>query len=407
MRTAEDTVLPLDLTAARSRTDEIFAVIRPEAIEERPIPERHRLIFYLGHLEAFDWNLICKDTLGLPPFHADFDRLFAFGIDPPAGELPSDKSEDWPAVAEILEYNRRVRDAVDEALGRAPEDIVQAAIEHRWMHAETLAYLLHQLPPDRKIAFSRPSDCDRPSVAFSPASIAIPEGIATLGRRRGTGFGWDNEFQEHAVLVRPFTIDKYKVTNAEYLEFVRAGGDPSSFWVNRDAEWCLRTMFDEIPLPPGWPVYVTHTQACAYAAWRGKRLPSEAEFHRAAYRAPEGGEREYPWGDRPPCDAPGNFDFREWDPGPVTGWPESDSAFSVSQLVGNGWEWTSTQFAPLPGFEPMAYYPGYSANFFDGEHYVLKGGSPRTAATLLRRSFRNWFRPAYPYVYATFRCVEM
>jgi len=75
-------------------------------------------------------------------------------------------------------------------------------------------------------------------------------------------------------------------------------------------------------------------------------------------------------------------------------------------LVGNGWEWTSTVFAPFDGFRAAPSYPGYSANFFDGEHYVIKGGSPRTAARLLRRSFRNWFRPEYPYVYGTFRCIE-
>jgi formylglycine-generating enzyme required for sulfatase activity len=91
---------------------------------------------------------------------------------------------------------------------------------------------------------------------------------------------------------------------------------------------------------------------------------------------------------------------------PVTSTPAGDSAFGVSQLLGNGWEWTSTPFAPFPGFEPFPFYPGYSANFFDGAHYVIKGGSPRTAAPLLRRSFRNWFRPDYPYVYAGFRLVE-
>ena len=86
--------------------------------------------------------------------------------------------------------------------------------------------------------------------------------------------------------------------------------------------------------------------------------------------------------------------------------PAGASAFGVQDLVGNGWEWTRTKFEPLPGFKPMSFYPGYSANFFDGKHYVMKGGSPRTAACMLRPSFRNWFQPHYPYVYTTFRCVE-
>jgi formylglycine-generating enzyme required for sulfatase activity len=165
-------------------------------------------------------------------------------------------------------------------------------------------------------------------------------------------------------------------------------------------------MFGEIPLPPDWPVHVTWQQAADYAQWRSARLLSEAEFHRAAYGTRDGNERPFPWGEEPPGRRHGNFDFRGWDPVGVAEDPAGDSAFGASQLVGNGWEWTSTVFGPFPGFEPQPFYPGYSANFFDGEHYVLKGGSQRTAACLLRRPFRNWFRPGYPYMYATFRCVE-
>src|ERR1019366_5516039 len=93
-------------------------------------------------------------------------------------------------------------------------------------------------------------------------------------------------------------------------------------------------------------------------------------------------------------------------PAPVTAFPAGTSAFGVVGLVGNGWEWTSTIFGPFPGFEPFPFYPGYSADFFDNRHYVMKGASARTAACMLRRSFRNWFQPHYPYVYAGFRCIE-
>jgi formylglycine-generating enzyme required for sulfatase activity len=236
--------------------------------------------------------------------------------------------------------------------------------------------------------------------------ISIPGGEATLGQKRDNGFGWDNEFDEHTVYVKPFRISRYKITNGDYLDYVREGGTQPGFWTQEDGSWFLRCMFTHIPLPLNWPVYVTHEQASAYARWRGLRLPSEAEFHRAAFGTPTGEERQYPWGNDLEQNDGANFDFRYWDPIPVTASPETESAFGVRQLVGNGWEWTSSEFGPFPGFRPAPNYPGYSQNFFDGDHYVLKGASPRTAGCFLRRSFRNWFRPNYPYVYAAFRLVE-
>lgn len=391
------------LAAAYSVTDELFRVIRSEVIYERPISERHRLIFYLGHLEAFDWNL-CREPLGLSSFHPEFDRLFAFGIDPVEGTTPTDQPWDWPTVDEVQRYNRRVRSVLDGALGRLSEQLFNVVIEHRLMHAETLAYLLHQLPYAQKHAQGQRS------VLAAPAArndmIRIPAGTATLGMRSGAGFGWDNEFEEHAVEVPEFAISRFKVSNREYLEFVDAGGEPSFFWERAGREWRWQGMFGSFPLPLDWPVYVTHRQATDYAAWRGLALPTEAQFHRAAYGTPSGDERPYPWGHHPPSDEHGNFGFRRWDPVPVNAHSAGRSAFGVEQLIGNGWEWTSSVFAPFPGFRPFPFYPGYSANFFDAEHYVMKGASPRTADVFLRRSFRNWFRPNYPYVYGAFRCVE-
>jgi formylglycine-generating enzyme required for sulfatase activity len=247
-----------------------------------------------------------------------------------------------------------------------------------------------------------------------------------LARNGEETFGWDNEFEAQDVALPEFEIDVYDVTNGEFLKFLDAGGyndrslwseadwrwrtqqdvEHPLFWLRRDGQWLYRTMFEEIPLPLAWPVYVSHAEATAYIRWVGKELPSEAQFHRAAYGTPQGEEREFPWGNEPPERQPGNFDFRNWNPAPVGAFPAGASAFGVADLVGNGWEWTSTVFAPLPGFKPFSFYPGYSANFFDGQHYVMKGGSSRTAVALLRRSLRNWFQPHYPYVYATFRGVK-
>jgi len=425
------------LSNARARTDELFHVVRDEALYDRPIPERHRIIFYLGHVESFDWNLLAQRAFGLRSFHPSFDKLFAFGIDPVGGGLPTDEPSDWPAREEIESYNRRLRAELDKAITKAlarPSEghpqlapMLEVAVEHRLMHAETLSYMLHQLSADKKIPAPRESVWQTPRAKSH--LVEIPAGVATLGLRRAQGdeFGWDNEREAHQVEVDEFAIDIYNVTNREFLSFVQRGGyedkslwSPEAwawikkeniqhpvFWRRAGNLWMYRAMFGLIQLPLDWPVYVSHAEATAYAKWFGRKLPTEAEFHRAAYGTSDDGvERQYPWGDEPPNTRYGNFDFSHWDATPVGSYPRGASAFGVHDLVGNGWEWTRTKFEPFPGFTPMPFYPGYSANFFDGKHYVMKGGSPRTAACMLRRSFRNWFQPHYPYVYATFRCVE-
>jgi iron(II)-dependent oxidoreductase len=391
---------------ARSQTDAVFEVLRQHAYSLRPVPERHRLIFYLGHVEAFDWNHIAIWASGERSFLPEFDRLFEAGIDPAGGDLPDDRPEDWPDIAEILSYRDRTRSTIDALLDHAPSSAVDVAIEHRLMHAETLSYLIHNLPFESKCAPSKLTAAEETTV-LPDGMVEIPGGVATLGKPKGEGFGWDNEFDEHLVRVPAFAIDRHKVSNGTYLEFVRTNNvHPPHFWEHHNGEWFLRAMFGLVSLPLDWPVYVTQAEATAFARSKGKCLPTEAQFHRAAYGAPEGVEREFPWGNATPTHEHGNFNFVRWDPIPVNAAPAGDSAYGVAQLVGNGWEWTSTSFEPFPGFVPMPNYPGYSSNFFDGQHFVLKGGSARTASSLLRRSFRNWFRPQYPYVYASFRCTD-
>ena len=164
-----------------------------------------------------------------------------------------------------------------------------------------------------------------------------------------------------------------------------------AFWRPSSEGWLYRAMFEEIPLPLSWPVYVSHAEASAYARWARRKLPTEAQWQRAAQGTP--------------ARLHGNSNFQRWDPTPVNAFADSRSKFGAVEMIGNGWEWTSSVFAPFAGFQPFPFYPGYSANFFDGQHYVMKGGSSRTAACMLRPSFRNWFQPHYPYVYAGFRCV--
>jgi ergothioneine biosynthesis protein EgtB len=410
--------------SARLETDRLFEMLAPQAISMRTIPERHRLIFYVGHLEAFDWNMIGAWAFGIPSFNSEFDRLFAFGIDPVDGKLPQDTPADWPRIDQVISYRDRIRNTVDGLLERADftdeskSQIVHVAIEHRLMHAETLAYMLHWLDFDLKRRGAPPNSelqefGGAPHSPVPRSPVPIPAGYAGLGRTKAEGFGWDNEFDAQSVFVPEFSIDAFNVTNRDFIEFVNCGGYQNrsfwtaegwswlqetgishpKFWIRKAGDsWFYRTMFEEIPMPPDWPVIVSHAEAAAYAAWKGRALPSEEQYHRAAFGSESGA-----------IVADGNFDSRSWSPTPVGSF--APNAFGVFDLVGNGWEWTSTLFAPFDGFRPFTFYPGYSADFFDGKHFVMKGASPRTARPLVRTSFRNWFQPYYPNVYATFRCV--
>lgn len=420
----------------RARTARLFELLTDEAYYAQPISLRHPIVFYEGHIPAFSLNTLVKKALGRPGVDESLERLFARGIDPDEHSGSGGTPFAWPDRARVRAFVDEADRLVLDALATADLDVpghplldaanaVHTILEHESMHQETLLYLWHRLPWSQKRA---PADyrlvVDAPRPANLP--IVVPPGRARLGAAPGEmPFGWDNEFGPLEVDVDAFTIDRHDVTNEDFLAFVDAGGyrranwwTPEdwawvqdqrlahpSFWERHDAAWSWLGMFERVPLPARWPVYVSHAEARAYAAWRGRRLPSEAEYQRAAYGALEDSPRPFPWGDAEPTAAHGVFDFASWEPHPVGTRPAGRSAWGVEDLVGNGWEWTSTIFQPFPGFEASPSYPEYSADFFDHAHYVMKGGSPATARELLRPTFRNWFRPRYPYVYATFRTV--
>lgn len=427
------------LRASWSRTDALFARVAPRDLSARPIRQRHPLLFYVGHLPAFAWNQLARAVLRRPPFRREFDQLFAFGIDPEEGAAEDGPSR-WPDLDEVLAYRDGVRSALAGCAGelreRAREDPLAAGargvhlvLEHERMHHETLLYLLKELAPGRVEwpAATTPS-VETAGARVPPGRVRIPAGVARLGAEPGSlAFGWDNEFPARTVALGAFEIERLPVTNADYLAFVEADGyaderswSPAGWrWRQkkdraRPFDWtpdadarAVRTIGGAVPFDRArdWPVCVTWAEADAYARWRGGRLPSEPELVRAAYGTPAGDDgRAYPWGDESPDATRGNLDLERAAPTPVGLFPQGASAFGLADCLGNGWEWTSTPFGPHAGFEPtVPSYAGYSRDFFDGSHYVLRGGSWATDAGLLRRTFRNWFRFDYPYPFTQFR----
>lgn len=404
-----------ELHAAWEQSDRLFALLAPAAWTAQPIPLRQPFVFYLGHLPAFAWNHLGHGWLSQAGPASGFDALFARGIDPVGVDAYVPAAE-WPPLDAILDYRDRVRAALAES-DRSDDDdgVLAMVVEHELMHHETLLYMLQELEHGLKRRADGAAPVSRVTAASVRRTLQVPEGDVVLGVRPGSlAFAWDNELPENRVHVGGFTIDSLPVTNAELLDFVRDGGyhearhwraadwawrtrhsleHPRS-WVRDDDGFRQRTLFEDVPFDVAatWPAMTSQAEAAAYARWRGARLPSEAELRRAA------------WGAVPSPED--NLGFRHATPVPAGATPRSASAWGVQELIGNGWEWTDTPFGPLPGFEPLARYPGYSADFFDGRHFVLLGASWATHPRLTRPSFRNWFQPHYPYVFSKFRCVS-
>jgi iron(II)-dependent oxidoreductase len=322
-----------------------------------------------------------------------------------------------PELSATLEYQDRVLERVQARLEREPDNgwflyFVQLALFHEDMHAEAFHYTRQTL------GYADPLERDNVGKGALDGDAEMPGGEFLLGAARNSGFHFDNEKWAHRVELKPFRIARVPVTNAKFLEFVRDGGyrrrdlwSPEGwdwrgevcaprYWVERNGEWRERRFDEEVRLDGDLPVmHVNWHEANAYCRYAGRRLPSEAEWEMAASFSRESGKRRYPWGDTADDGVRANLSGSGR--APVGAFAAGDSSSGCRQMLGNVWEWTSSTFAPYPGFvcDP---YREYSEPWF-GAHKVLRGGSLATPARLISNTWRNFYTPDRGDIFAGFR----
>jgi iron(II)-dependent oxidoreductase len=412
------------LRASRARLRALTADIQGEQLFGPRLPIVNPFIWELGHVAWFQerWCLRQRADGSLSdPVLAAADALYDSSA--VAHDLRWDLP--LPRLAQTLAYQDRVLDLVQERLQRRADDaslayFVQLAAFHEDMHAEafhymrqTLAYAAPQLPPrDAAGAGGAPGG--------KGGDASIPGGPFLLGANRAQGFVFDNEKWEHAVELRPYRIARHALSNAQYLEFVEErgylrrelwseagwrwrqhrGALAPAYWRKQDGQWQQRRFDAWLPLPLNEPViHVNWHEAQAYCRYAGRRLPSEAEWERAASDRATPAKGVYPWGDGAPDAERANLEGSA--PAATEAFAAGASVHGCRQLIGNVWEWTDSSFEPYPGFVADP-YKEYSQPWF-GTHKVLRGGSFSTPARLIRNTWRNFYLPERNDIFAGFR----
>jgi gamma-glutamyl hercynylcysteine S-oxide synthase len=433
-----------EMERTRARTLALFDLAREGELHESPGFGFRPIIWHLAHIGVFEAYWLLQKMRGEEVLDERYQRIF----DPI--NTPREESRNLPTRREMEDYLARVRERSLRYLDETPFDeadplkrdayIFRLVLEHEQQHQETLAYLLQLLGPSKKTrpleiktpdvdrGFTQPAAAANDVAIERPARrmVSIDEGPFLMGAT-GDGFAYDNERPAHPVWLPAFKMDVLPATNEEYANFIREGGyrrrewwsdegwlwrekenwQAPLYWMQLEDGWSVQSMFDEGLLEPEHPVTgVSFYEAEAYARSLNKRLPTEAEWEKAAsWDASLNRKRRFSWGDDVPRPALCNFNYHFWGTTPVGSFPAGASASGCLDMTGNVWEWTSSPFAGYPGFEAFP-YPEYSEIWFDGDHRVLKGGSWATQASTLRISFRNFFRRHFRIAFAGIRCAE-
>jgi gamma-glutamyl hercynylcysteine S-oxide synthase len=411
--------------ANRTATLRLVAGLTPSQLTRQVHPDYSPIGWHLGHIGFTEerWilaHLAQRPRTALTYQTPQFQRLFA------ADGLPKAERENLPTLAQLCTALAEIRAQVLDYLAVAP-----LALELRWwywllqheaQHGETMAILRQLQRQTAMPGLSGSAGRLQAAPVIAPGAIPVTEMMLIPAGPFWQGcnhsFVLDNETPAHRVDLPDYQIDRYPVTRGQFRQFMAAGGYQNPAWWSAAGWAWLQTQQIDAPLywqmaaadPQGedHPVCgVSWYEADAYARFVGKRLPSEAEWEKAAQamltpNAPL--PSLYPWGDTPPNFQQGNHSHQWGQTTPVGEFPAGASGFGVEEMFGNVWEWTASLFQPYPEFTPFP-YPGYSAAYFDQQHYVLRGGSWATQAVALRNSFRNWYFPHTREIFAGFRCA--
>jgi len=417
----------------RARTMRIVEPLEIEDYVVQTAPFMSPPRWHIGHTSWF-FELLLKDYLPGYQIYSD-EYLFYFNsyYERFGTRINRDKrgTRSRPTVKETLAYRRRIDQAMLDLLGAGQDDpnielrmLVRLGLEHEMQHQELLVYdikhllcelyepkLRGVLPPRNKVN----------------GMAELKGGLFLLGYA-GDEFAFDNEKPAHCVFVQDFAIDRLPVTSGEYLEFIRAGGYKDFRWWFSEAWECIHTEGWEAPLY--WELHndewmirdfsglhrvedksdepVTHVsfyEASAFAKWAGKRLPTEAEWEKAARVAPDlTTQLSFPWGDDGPSVSRANlFENELWGVAPAGSFPEGQSALGCYQMIGDVWEWTTSDYVPYPGFKSE--FDEYNDKWFVNQK-VLRGGSFATPQLHIRATYRNFFHAHERWMTSGFRCAK-
>ena len=416
-----------DLAEARRRTEELLAPLDDERMTTQFDQLMSPPVWDYAHIGVFEDLWLVQTLSGSAPVDEELQTTYNAieTVRVVRGHLK------LLGVSEARDYLERVRErtlALLEEVSLDGEDpllqkgfVYDLIIQHEQQHDETILQTL-QLTPGRYLE-QLP---ELPSAGeIEDGMVSVPAGRYPIGSDRHEPY--DNEHPCHQVELAAFEIDRTPVSNGDYLSFIEAGGyareelwsrdgwewrwvfdiQAPEYWSRQEGEWTVSRFGHRLPVDPRLPVlHVSYFEAEAYARWAGKRLPTEFEWEVAASWDPDSGrQRRYPWGDRPPTAELANLDHSLLSAAPIGAYPAGASALGCQQMIGDAWEWTSSDFLAYPGFSAFP-YSEYSEPFFGDGFKVLRGGSWATRPRVARNTFRNWDSRLKRQIFSGFRCAR-